>query len=335
MKNSKTTRQFDSNIAKISALDFCDYCKKFVQEISFLEKTYACEFRKNKIDITACKKYACSLIKLFCKVSVSTRAIMYETSSYSIEDLLLDTKCYIEMVDEQEILKKIEKYKSISNKLFELEEMLVPTVEKLWKYTLSSKFNSKNYNVFAKTLYDWRISQRYTAETIDYMNNRYGLSVSYINSNKSRFFFDKINVDTHIGIIYKTKRILSASHSDASTYEKINGVCPIDKFFLGSNVWRIFNENNHEIFSKSLKISPPARVLYGNKDFCAHNEVVLDRRYSKPIAVFYINKYDGKLYDNAVNQKSYAKAVQIAQKMKLPLISLESKDETLENEENN
>lgn len=335
MKKSRTTRQFESDNAKISALDFCDYCKKFLQEISFLETAYSYEFKKNKIDITACKKYACSLVKLFCKVAVSTREAMFDTSSYPIEDLLLDAKSHLEMLDEEDILQNIRKFISISNKLFELEERLVPTVQKLWKYILSGRFASKDYNIFAKTLYNWRVAQRYTAETIEYMNNRYGLSVSYINSTKSRFFFDKINADTHIGILYKTKRILSASHSDASTYEKINGVCPIDKFFFSSNVWRIFNEKNHEIFSKSLKISPPALVLYGNKDFCAHNEVVIDRRYSKPIAVFYISKYDGKSYDDEVNQKSYAKAVIIAQKMKLPLINLESKDETLDNQEIN
>lgn len=333
MENNKITREFDSETAKISALDFCDYCKKFMQEITFLETLYSDEYSKNKIDITACKKYATSLVKIFCKVAVSNRIPMFDTSSYSIEDLLQNAKSHLETLEDEDILQNINKYANISNKLFELEEMLAPTVEALWKEKLSHNVSNKQYNIFAKTLYDWRVAQRYDEETIQYMNNRYGLSVSYINNNKSRFFFDKINADTHIGILYKTKKILSASHSDASTYEKINGVCPIDKFFFGSNVWRIFNENNHEIFSKSLKISPPALVLYGNKDFCAHNEVVIDRRLSKPIAVFYITKYDGKSYDDKVNEKSYAKAMKIAQKMNLPLINLESKDETLENQE--
>lgn len=326
----KPTREFEFERAKLSALDFCSYCRMFIEEITYLSNNNIEEFKKTKINIDAYKSKAFNLILNFCKIVDCNANTNFDTKVYNIYDLVADTKNKLLDMDQMQIIEKFDEYRIITNELFLLEEALVPTINKMWTNVLSSSTNTKKYSIFAKTLYNWRTAQRYTKETVDYMNNRLGLSVSYINNTKSRFFFDSVNVDTHIGVIYKSKSIISASHCDANTYEKINGVCPIDTFFMGSNVWRVFNEKGHEIFSKSLKISSPDFVLYGNSDFLAHNEVVLDRRHAKPVAVFYVAKYNGISYDNRINIKSYKKARQMAKKFHLPLIALESKDETLD-----
>lgn len=227
------------------------------------------------------------------------------------------------------------KIKKSADIIFELEEIISITTKKLWAQVVLNDVENfdkaKPYGLFVKVLSDWRKNNG-DIDTTEFTQKRYTTSVSYITHNKSRFFRQHISPDELVGLVYSDDGFMCAKDRDAFLEEYIDGKCDYEEKSVFSKVMRIAQFGTHDIFSVATKIVAPRCSLNYNDNF---NEIILDKRKSKPIAVFYVSKING--VDVNKNNKTFKLAQKLAIKFGLPIIELESKNNLFEceNEQKN
>lgn len=204
-----------------------------------------------------------------------------------------------------------EKIKSVANIIFKLENDCAKYTKTFWDF--GDNLDLKQ-GLFVKiiTQENWR-NLKPTLSLKKYYNSRIGLSVSYINDKKSKFFKDD-QIEILAGIVYKPQEILFGNYFDSYTSEFINGKNPIDNLnFSFSKVNKLFSKKIdgklHEIYAFGTLTSTPKSVLIS--DDC-HNEIVISKDSAKPLAVFYLNE----------QSRQYAE--KLAKKLNLQIVKLES-----------
>ena len=191
-----------------------------------------------------------------------------------------------------------------------LEKQCSEYTKMLWKCT-NPYHISLEKGMFVKIITEenWR-NDKITSKLKKYFRDRIGISVSYINDKKSKFFKDE-KLDVLAGIIYASDDIIAGNYVDGYTEEVINGKKLVSNSVDHTAVNKVYDETikgkHHEIFANSTLTATPIGVITNEN---RHNEIILNKNYAKPIAVFYLNE----------NSKQYAE--KLAKKYNLHLYKL-------------
>lgn len=346
---TQLSRHFDNGQGLyLSFKQFIAYCQTMYDDILNIEKFYCKEFNQRSTQTIGTYKNLLEVyIKAFyyicydenkCPDKKVIDKLSFENQiNYYLQKLshLITNRMDFSIGNKiaPNYYKKIE---NITNKIFKLEDDIAMVTNTFWQDVLTKSVDSiKNgkFSCLAKVLIDWR-DDNSTKELSEYMNSRYALSVSYITDYKSRFFGEINKKDCLVGILYCTDKILAGYHRDAYLEEFIDGKCPLKHYETYTNIQRTNKFGKHEIFSKASKIATPRSVLFReNERFTSlYNEVIIDKRDAKPFAVFCIRNINGIQAENY--QKAKVLAKQIANKFKLPLVELDSKNEFNYQDEN-
>ena len=366
MKEIKVSRKLDRYLADdYFLLDFVNYCENFYNDLVCIKKYYQKEFDSKSENLISIDAHIEMFLRTFKQmVKIANTPERYEslygknngmqyvfkklTNKFSnLKDFYVDandgtalsenyytqqtqsdvTKLYEGTIINEKYYKKLEK---LSNYIFTQEEIIAITTQKIWqKYIAKSVDDIKpnKYCCLVKVLGDWRAEARSNA--LDkYMESRYAMSVSLITDFKSRFFLSDVSYQT-VGIIYSTKKIIGGKYKDAFLEEFIDGKCPLGHQEYNS-IRQMSIDKNHTICSYASKIATPHSVLLTHsKELDTYNEVIIDRRKSTPIAVFYAKREDR---NERYNEKAKNMAMQMAEKFNLPLVELEDKNMLVYNE---
>ena len=306
--------------------DFFDYAKNFYEDMLVVQKYYKQQF--NTYSPLNIDRYLIMFDNAFNKIIEN----IFDNSAIDINDV--DKTKYMQRYgrfDLNQLIKNSninandsKKFKfrlydqnqfdiinKLAQKIFKLELKCSKYTTKLWQ--LTDTINLKN-GLFVKiiTKENWR-DKKVTPSLKNYYNNRIGLSVSYINDQKSKFFKDN-QLEVLAGIVYLPEKIICGNYFDSYTSEFINGVNPVDNLsFNFTDVNKVYQERNknkkHDIFAFGTLTATPLSVL--SCDDC-HNEVLIDKRNAKPLAVFYLN------------EQSMDYANDLAKKYNLSIVQLES-----------
>ena len=219
-----------------------------------------------------------------------------------------------------------------ANALFALEQKCKQATQVIWNNYLKLS-NDKVFALVVKQLTNWRTNID-TPEKVDYMNKRVATSASLITSQKSKFFKDPDKNKVCAGLVYTVTAsdIICAYKDDAFMVEEIEGKNPIldgeHNFF--SNVFRVYNQDGHAVYSKGTQITTPVGLF---TRYCDNfNELILNNTTIKAHSIFYVNKHD-RFYVNANESLKYAQA--LSKEYNLPIIELESKNDFWDNKELN
>lgn len=349
MKTQKTTRHFDNDDNTfLSFRQFCKYCEAIYADISYIEKFYSKQFNEKSTEtITTYKKLFEFYLKTFYYVCydenktinrklIDSLSPKNQTTYYleSLHQLVTNRDdFYIGNRIAQDYYEKIE---TITNKIFHLEDTIANITNIFWKNSLSRSvedIKDGKFACLAKVLIDWR-EDNASKSLSKYMDSRYALSVSYITNYKSRFFGERNSSACRVGILYYCDEIIAGLNSDAYLEEFVDGKCPLKRHEIYTNIQRTSIIGNHEIFSFASKIATPKSVLFKDNErrTVLYNEVIVDKKHTKPFAVFCIRKV------NDIKVENYTKALFLAQQMskrfKLPLVELDSKNEFANLDEN-
>ena len=225
------------------------------------------------------------------------------------------------------------KIKKITDMMFELEEAIAETTKKLWEFIVDNNLinfdKNKPYGLFVKVVSDWRKGTD-NEDVTEFTKKRFTTSVSYITNSKSRFFRQTVDPTSLVGLVYSDEGFICGMDQDAFLEEYIDDECPYGEKSNYSKVMRIAKFGKHDVYSIATKICSPRCTLNYHNNF---NEIVLDTRKSKPIAIFSVSKING-INVNERN-KAYDLARRLSIKFRLPIIELESKNTLKEDEENN
>ena len=346
---TQLSRHFDNNNETYLAFKhFIDYCQTIYDDIQNIEKYYSKEFNQNSTQTISTYKRLFELyVKAFyytcydenkCQNKEIIDKLSFENQiEHYFQNLSMLVSNRLDFYIGNKIAPKYySKIENISNKIFKLEDDIAEVTNTFWKDILAKSVDNiqtGKFSCLAKVLIDWR-EDNATKELSEYMNSRYALSVSYITDYKSRFFGEINKKDCLVGILYCTDKILAGYHRDAYLEEFIDGKCPLKHYETYTNIQRTNKFGKHEIFSKASKIATPRSVLFReNERFTSlYNEVIIDKRDAKPFAVFCIRNINGIQAENY--QKAKVLAKQIANKFKLPLVELDSKNEFNYQDEN-
>lgn len=324
--------------------DFAKYCNIMYKDLIYLKQNYNnFPFVKNNIDkyinifdnsynmfidlVVQKDKYESQLnIK-----SKTKKEIWTEFERF---DILAQKNCLkddvINIIDNKIAHindKYFEKLNKIANIIFKIEESIAPEINKLWKLeTINDISNydcNKSYGLLVKVLFNWR-KEIMNQQKITYCDKRIATSTSYITNEKSRFF-GAFESNTQIcGLVYDGNGVIAAHSEDAFLEEYIDNNCPFEYKTIYSKIMRISKCGSHDVYSMATKIcAPKSSIIKYKNNF---NEVIIDKRKSKPIAVFYVNKSDD-FYINLQCEYAHKLAQKLSKKFNLPIISVEDKNE--------
>lgn len=210
-----------------------------------------------------------------------------------------------------------ENVKEITKQIFMLEKFCSFTTKKFWKNELSNinefmeKQNSE-YGFIAQVIFSFNWRNETQSMSLDsYFNKKTVFSASYISDKKTTYFGLANNVAI-AGLLYSSaKSLIFGSAYDSMTEERIDGKNPLSDKVNYTNIDRVamFDKDGelHEIYGTGTEISTPKSIMDKSQTY---NEIVLDRKHDKPVAVFYADK------------SSYFYAKFLAKKYKLKKIIL-------------
>lgn len=351
MKKIKVSRKLDKFYDSNIFYDFTNYCEDFYTNLLYIKKYYQQEFdskSENSVSIDAHIEMFSRTFKQIVKTVNSPKRydslfnrnkkmkdIFYEVShKFSNLKDFHSEHCFSDD-DIQDLIneKYYGKLVNLCNIIFTQEEIIALTTQQIWHNYIAKSIDdikSDKFCCLVKVLSDWRMESRNT-ELDEYMNSRYAMSVSLITNLKSRFFYCHVTPQT-VGIIYSTDKIIAGRNKDAFLEEFIDGKCPLNNHYFNP-IRQTCVEKNHTIYSLASKIATPNSVLLAeNEKLDTYNEVIIDRRESSPIAVFYVNRKDET---ESCNKKAKMMATKMAQRFNLPLVELEEKNLLLTQDENN
>lgn len=304
----------------IEIKDFFDYAKNFYEDLVIVEKFYKTIFNElsplsiNRYLIMFDNAYNKLIEQIFGEINIDNSNYNNRHGRFDIDNLIKlsntknnkkNFKYYL--FDQTEF----ETIKTFANKIFNLELKCSKYTKKIW--SLTNSIDIKN-GLFVKviTQENWR-NKKLTPSLKKYYNSRIGMSVSYINDQKSKFFKDT-ELDVLAGIVYMPNKIICGNYFDSYTSEFINDYNPVDnlsfKFYSINKVYsEVKKDAKHDIYAFGTLTATPISVL--SCDDC-HNEVIVDKKSAKPLAVFYVN-------DQSID---YANA--LAKKHKLPVIKIKN-----------
>lgn len=316
------SKKYDMNECK----DFFDYAKSFYEDLVVVDRYYKNEF--NSISPLSISKYLTifdnaynNIVKTFFD-DIVMQQILNDNSQYMIKCGRFNLDKLIEEYNKNKSFNDKFKHKILDEaklkNIIKLANIIFKLELKCSKYTKTFWHFGDNIDLkqglFVKiiTQENWR-ELKPTLSLKKYFNSRIGLSVSYINDEKSKFFRDD-KMDILAGIVYRPQEVIFGNYFDSYTSEFINGKNPIDNLnFSFSKVNKLYskkiNGKLHEIYAFGTLTSTPKSVLIS--DDC-HNEVVINKNSAKPLAVFYLNE----------QSKKYAQ--ELAQKLNLQIVKLES-----------
>lgn len=340
MKKVNVSRQLEQYYYG-NVVDFVDFCNDYYVNLLYIQKYYKDEFNslsKNFVTIDEHIDMFLTTFKQMLKsVNTEDRYDSLFHKNKSMEKIFQEVyfkfsnlpdfhlmKDYDGVIADLITEKYYEKLKKFSNIIFEQEEIISLTTQKIWNNHIAKsveEIKTNKYCCLVKVLSDWRKEVK-TPALDKYMNSRYAMSVSLVTDYKSRFFSDCQYTQT-VGIIYSTEKVLAGNYKDAYLEEFIDGKCPLThKDYFA--VQHTHQDKNHTICSIASKIATPKSVLFMYNALDTYNEVIIDRRKSKPIAIFYVKR------ESEQNDYNYRRSKETAEKMakrfNLPLIELESKN---------
>ncbi|MGN1221948.1 MAG: hypothetical protein ACI4TT_01780 [Christensenellales bacterium] len=318
--------EFNKKLEMNEIKDFFDYAKSFYEDLCVVDKYYKEEFNSksplsiNRYIISFDNAYNSIIQTIFDEdikkqIKDDKTQYMIKCGRFNLDNLI--KKYNINKGFENDFKHKyldkadFNKINDLANVIFKLELKCSKYTKTFWNFCDNIDLKQ---GLFVKiiTQENWR-ELKPTLSLKKYYNSRIGLSVSYINDKKSKFFRDD-QMEILAGIVYKPQEVLFGNYFDSYTSEFINGKNPIDNLnFSFSKVNKLYskkmNGKLHEIYAFGTLTSTPKSVLIS--DDC-HNEVVIDKDSAKPLAVFYLNE----------QSKQYAQ--ELAQKFNLEIIKLES-----------
>lgn len=347
MKEIHVCRKLERNYDEDFLCDFINYCRDFYRNLFYIKKYYKQEFdskSENAVSIDAHIEMFLRTFKQIVKAVNSpsryeslfgknkTIGDIFDSLFYKFSNLKDFHSQYNYLGKSEDLIN--EKYYSqmakLSNIIFTQEEIIALTTQKLWKKHIAKSINDikkDNYCCLVKVLSDWRMETR--SKALDkYMESRYAMSVSLVTHFKSRFFDSFISAEV-VGIIYSTNKIIAGSYKDAFLEEFVDGKCPLEHQNYNS-IRQTDMDKNHTICSYASKIATPHSVLrLDSITSDTYNEVIIDRRESAPIAVFYVkHKKDLHNYD----KQAELTAQKMAKRFNLPLVELEDKNLLIEDD---
>jgi hypothetical protein len=303
-----------------------NYCKDLFDDLCIIKKFYEPRYNQNsnitidqyiKMFNQFYKDFVCEIFSenTYDKLSEMGTDYAKNCARFCINKIILADN-QLDGLFKSKIYLKTDffKMKEMANKIFMLEKCCSQITKKFWNVDIKKiDKNTIANGIFVKvcTEENWR-ADKTTIALKKYYGSRLGLSVSYINGYKSKFFRgDKLDVIA--GLVYSGNDIISASHFDAFTEEHISGNNPLQNSVAHSKVTRVYAKNEggkfHEIYAYGTLTATPMSVLSCDN---YHNEVILSKKSAKPVAVFYANE----------NSLEYAK--KLSKKHKLPIVKLES-----------
>lgn len=271
--------------------DFIEYCGSLNDDFKELQKNYESFFdADSKISL---KKYYENFIKLynaFTTVCFKDESCKNSFSAYYMleklpEDVLsIDgEKCFINEP-------YYSKLKALAEQIFKIEAKMADTVEKIWlndiTSSLSHNFDKYSYLVHAN-LAGWR-RQPKTKELDEYSKSLIGVSSSYINQSKTKFFKEEDYKASGLeGYILKIEKgaFICGCNNDVFATEYVNGKCEYIEQYNHSAVRRIFADGQNEIYACGTKICTPSSAI--NSYVGTVNEILLDKRHISLERAFY------------------------------------------------
>lgn len=348
MKKVNVSRQLEQYYFG-NVVNFVDFCNDYYDNLLYIQKYYKDEFNSLSKNFVTIDEHIDMFLTTFKQMLKSVNSEdrynslfhknksmkqIFEEVYFRFSNLpdFHTNKEYNGIVCDLITEKYYEKLQKFSNIIFEQEEIIALTTQKIWNRHIAKcveDIKSNKYCCLVKVLSDWRKEDKSPALD-EYMNSRYAMSVSLVTDYKSRFFSDYQYTQT-VGIIYSTDQVLAGNYKDAFLEEFIDGKCPLNHNEYYSTQ-HISQDKNHTICSLASKIATPKSVLFMYNNLDTYNEVIIDRRKSKPIAVFFVKRESEQNIYNY--RKSKETAEKMAKRFNLPLIELESKNLFKDKDEN-
>jgi hypothetical protein len=189
----------------------------------------------------------------------------------------------------------------------------MPIVKEIWQNEITNNISTFNphdkFNLIVKVITPW------TDGVVDelkreYLDKRIASSCSLITHKKAKFF---AKTDSKLGYVYDIGcGYMGALNYDANLQEEIKGIKNLDNNQNTNGVYCLINNGKNKVFAKASRLAVPSYVI--NKFSNEINEVVVNEKLAKPIAVFYI--------ENSKSNDYYNKAKALSLKTKLPLLLL-------------
>ena len=281
--------------------NFVKYCVELNDDLHLIKKEDEEIFNKlskNNIDVYI--GYFEKLYTKFLKICVKN----FESYMLSCElmqgkfkdDLIqIDGKTNICSISK----KYFPKLEKLAKKMFLLEYDLSLTTKKIWDEQLTNpeEYDSdKNYVLMLTAKFRNRRNETFTKSEIENVKKfvkDVPIEYSSVNTEDYTFIFEQDWVDNIAGLVYKINgdAIVSASFKDMFSTPYKNKENPFRELYRYSNVMRLFEKDGYEIYGLGTRICTPKAAILGSSCLGVR-EVLLDKSKIKPVAVFYLDKYD-------------------------------------------